>query len=136
VGANYRHLRFATANVHILSPLFEYYFRKPFWLTGTLYGSRTELLPSGRVDYKGAFLVRYFHQVSPHWILNLGYARGNEVFSVVSIDRLGNFHSNTYITGVAWKPSNSTTVNFDYAYQNRSNGAHVQSLGLGLALRK
>jgi YaiO family outer membrane protein len=136
LGADYRHLRFTSANVHILSPSFEYYFKKPFWLTGTLYGSRTELKPSGIVDYKATFLARYFHQVSPHWILNAGYARGSEVLSDLSIDRLGEFRSNTYIGGVAWKPSHSITFDSYYAYQNRSNGSHVQSLGLSLTLRK
>jgi YaiO family outer membrane protein len=136
LGADYRHLRFPSANVDILGPSFEYYFKKPFWLTGALYGSRTELMPSGIVDYKAAFLARYFHQVSPHWILNAGYARGSEVLPNLSIDGLGTFRSNTYIGGVAWKPSHSITFDFYYAYQNRSNGAHVQSLGLSLALRK
>ena len=133
IGADYRRLRFTSANVSIVGPSFEYYFQKPVWMTGALYRSRTELTGTGTVDSRTASLVRYFQQVSPRWIWNGGYARGSDVFPDLSIDRLGTFRSNIFIGGVTWKGPNSVTVDLHYDYENRSNGTHVQSLGLSVS---
>ena len=134
VAVDYRALHFDAARVQIVAPSFEYYFKRA-WLTGTLYGSRTKVMESGRIDHRGSFLVRYFHQVSPSWIFNAGYARGSET-SDVSIDRLAKFDANTYIAGATWKPSGSIAIDSYYARQDRSNGTRMNSFGLSVAFRK
>lgn len=135
VSVDYRALHFDAATVQILAPSLEYYFKRSAWLTGTIYGSRTKLANSDRVDDRSAFFARYFHQVSPSWIFNAGYGRGSET-SDLSIDRLAKFDANTYIAGATWKPSGSIAIDSHYARQDRSNGTHVNSFGLSVAFRK
>jgi hypothetical protein len=68
--------------------------------------------------------------------MHLGYARGNESFAGLSIDRIGRFRANTYLTGVDVRATSACSIGFSYAYQWRSNGARQQTFAIGLSLRK
>lgn len=137
VGAGYRYLRFSAARVHVLSPSLEYYFKKPVWLRATYYRSWTDLRSSGSPDsVNNSFLVQYNQQPTKWLVAYLGYARGNESFFDLSIDRVGKFQANTYIAGLDFKLAPWLSLGPSYAYQRRLGGAQQKSLGVSLTIRE
>lgn len=137
LGADYRYLRFATARVHVLSPSFEYYLKEPLWLRAAYYRSWTAFRSIASPDSaNNSFLVQYNQQATKWLVAHLGYARGNESFLDLSVDRLGKFQANTYIAGLEFKLSPRFSLGPSYAYQRRLGGAQQKSFGISLTIRE
>lgn len=137
LGADYRYLRFVTARVNVLSPSFEYYLKKPVWLRAAYYRSWTAFRSITSLDSaNNSFLVQYNQQATKWLVAHLGYARGNESFLNLSIDRLGKFQANTYIAGLEFKLSPTLSLGPSYEYQRRLDGAQQKSFGISLTIRE
>ncbi|PYS28411.1 MAG: hypothetical protein DMG11_12750 [Acidobacteria bacterium] len=135
-GGDYRYLRFASSRVHVASPSMEYYFERPVWVQAALFTAWTDdNVPGHSRIATQSFGVRYNHQIAP-LVLHAGYARGNESYSALSIDRLGRFRANTFIGGVDFKPVSSLTFGTFYSYQRRDSGSTQNSFGISLTVRK
>lgn len=137
LSTDYRHMRFDNAVVHVVSPAVEYYFEKPIWLQASIYQAWTDYAVSGHpIAGSRSFSIRYNQQLSEAVLLHLGYARGNESFSALSVDRLGKFEANTFTTAADFKISPSYVTGIFYSYQKRSMGLEQSSVGVSLTLRK
>jgi YaiO family outer membrane protein len=137
VSTDYRHMRFSNALVHVASPSIEYYFEKPVWLQAAFYQAWTRYAAPGLpVAGSRAFSVRYNHQLNRAMLFHAGYARGNESFSALSVDRLGKFEAKTVTGGIDFRTSSSFVTGVFYSYQFRSTGSHQKSAGISLTLRK
>jgi len=135
--ADYRFLRFRAADVYLISPALSYYFATPAWLTATIYNSWTTWRAAEAPgSTHQSWLVRYYRQVAKPVILHAGYARGNESFVALSIDRLGLFQANTYLAGAAVRFSPGYSAELYGAYQTRSNGSRQTSFGVNFMVRQ
>ncbi len=135
--ADYRHLRFATSRVHVAAPGIEYYFEKPIWIQATLYQTWTKNEEFG--DHQVAnlsYAARYNQQLATPLVLHLGYARGNEAVSALSVDRIGKFRADTYTVGADVVASSKIAIGGFYAHQRRSNKTRQHSLGISLTFRQ
>lgn len=137
LSSDYRHMRFNDALVHVVSPSVEYYFEKPIWLQAGIHQAWTDYAVPGRpIAGTRSFSIRYNQQLNEAVLLHLGYARGNESFSALSVDRLGKFEANTFTTAADFKISPSYATGIFYSYQKRSTGPQQSSFGVSLTLRK
>jgi len=136
VGADYRYLGFEADQAHVLSPFIEYYFESPAWVRAVFYKSWTEFQLSGVVESNESFMLHYFQQINQPMLVNVGFARGSESFSALSVDRLGQFVANTYLGGVDFTLTPAYSVGFHYSYQGRSDGNSQNTFGIGLTIRE
>ena len=136
VSTDYRHMRFSNAFVHVVSPSIEYYFERPVWLQATLYQAWTRHAAPGLSAGSRSFSIRYNHQLNTAMLLHAGFARGNESFSALSVDRLGKFEAKTVTGGIDFRISPSFVTGVFYSYQFRSTGSHQKSVGISLTLKK
>ncbi len=137
VSTDYRHMRFSDALVHVASPSIEYYFEKPISLQATFYQAWTRYAAPGlSMAISRSFSIRYSHQLNRVMLFHAGYARGNESFSALSVDRLGKFEAKTLSGGIDFRISRSYVTGVFYSYQFRSTGSHQKSAGIRLTLRK
>lgn len=136
-GVDYRLLRFAEARVNAISPSLEYYFRQPIWLQVVLNRTWTSFRQTPGLDAADfSFVAQYHQQVTSFARIRAGYARGNESYAGVSIDRLGRFEANTWIAGGDFKLSPSFSVGPFCAFQYRSNDRRQQTFGFNLTVRR
>lgn len=137
IGADYRELSFADGRVHVASPSLEYYFTKhPAWAQAVWSHSWTEFTAAGARAQDDSILLRYHHDVARPLAAHFGYARGNESFAGLSIDRIGRFRANTYIGGVDIRLRSVCSIGFSYADQWRSNGARQRTFAIGMSLQQ
>jgi YaiO family outer membrane protein len=137
VNGDYRRLEFAGVHVDVASPGLEYYVpHRSLWLSATMFQSWTRFDRSPAAVSNRAFAVQCRQQVAAPAALRIGYARGNESFAAVSIDRIGTFLANTYFGGVDIRITAASNLTTSYAFQQRSNGAVAHTVGIGLNLRR
>lgn len=137
LSTDYRHMRFNDAVVRVVSPSIEYYFEKPRWLQATFYQAWTDYTAPGLpIAGTRSLSIRYNQQLNEAILLHARYARGNESFSALSVDRLGKFGANTFTTAADFKISPSYMTSVFYSYQKRSTGSHQNSFGISLTVRK
>jgi len=134
LDGDYRYLGFKAAEAHIAEPSLSYYFAKPRWIQVTSYSAWTRVGTSGH--FTNSWLFRYYQQVTRPLRLHAGYARGNESFEALSIDKLSVFEANTYLAGADVDFSRTLTAGLFCVHQRRSNGFRETSAGFSLTLRK
>ena len=95
-----RYLDFAGARVWIVAPAISVDLNDDVALAVRYYRSESEFRPFGRRagNDSGAVIGRW--QAARRLSLSAAYARGNESFDIVSVDRLGRFRADTVAGGV------------------------------------
>lgn len=138
VGADYRNLQLVDALVHVASPGVEYYVaHRPVWLQAVFSESWTRFdAPVQAHARNSSVLLRYNQQVGDPLVLHVGYAKGDESFAALSIDRLGSFRANTYSGGVDVRIDPARLLAISYADQERSSGARERTLEISVKFRK
>ena len=135
-GLDYRHLEFSDARVDFLVPSLEYYFERPAWIRVAYSQSWTRFDDSPEPAGNESFTGNYYHGMANPLLLRLGYAYGNESFTGLSVDRIGNFSAHTYIGGLDIEISQNAEIGMAYAYQDRQDGGFQHSVRLHLRLRR
>jgi YaiO family outer membrane protein len=138
LNADYRRLDFADAHVNVATPGVEYYVaHRPVRLSASLSESRTRFTAGGRPTAANhSFMIQYHQQVAAPAALRVGYARGNESFAALSIDQIGTFRANTVLGGFDIRLTPASSLSASYTFQQRSNGATQQTVGLGVSVRR
>jgi YaiO family outer membrane protein len=135
VSGDYRQLRFQDPLVHVASPSFEYYFEHPGWVRISAHRSwthyRTTTTPN---TTENAFDVRYSRQLGSRFVGTLGYARGNESYRDLSIDRVGSVEANTYMLGVTANLSRRLSTRVSYSHRQSSGGNDQDGIDFSLTL--
>jgi len=136
-SADYRQLRFEDPVIHVVSPSIEYYFERSAWVRVAFYRSWTRHRTTADPDTaQEAFAVQYNHQLGT-WVVGfVGYARGNESYSDLSIDRIGSFDANSYTFGGTIRVTDGFSTRTFYSHQQRSTGNDQDSFGVSLTFRR
>lgn len=135
VSGDYRHLRFEDPVVHVVSPALEYYFERPAWIRLAFFRSWSHHRISPTPDVTdNAFAVQYNHRFGTRMTGFAGYARGNESYADLSIDRVGSIAANTYSVGGTLALSNTISTRVFYSYREASGGNDQNSFGVSLTL--
>ncbi len=134
---DYRLMRFHTADVHMASPELAYYFTKPVWLTLGFDNSWTEWRTfAAPQSVNHSWLGQYYQQISRKVVLHAGYARGNEDFETLTIDRLGAFLADTYLAGADVKVTHAYSAELFGAYEARDDHQHEISFGVNFTVKQ
>ncbi len=134
---DYRLMRFHTADVHMASPELAYYFTKPVWLTLGFDNSWTEWRTFAAPQaVNHSWLGQYYQQISRKVVLHAGYARGNEDFETLTIDRLGAFLADTYLAGADLKITHAYSAELFGAYEARDDHQHQISFGVNFTVKQ
>ncbi len=134
-GFDYQFLGFSATDVDVGAATLEFHFTDLSRLQGKFYKSWTQFGETRTRVANESVLVRYWRPVQEGLLVNVGYARGNESFSAVSIDQLGDFDANTYLGGIQIDLSPELAVTADVALQDRSNGTSQSTFAVGFILR-
>jgi YaiO family outer membrane protein len=115
-----RYLNFAGARVWIVAPSISVDLSDYVTIAARYYRSESEFLPSGQRagNHSGAVMGRW--QAAPRLSLSAAYARGNESFDILSIDRLGRFRADTVAGGVRIDLRSLMSVGLGVEHQWRS----------------
>ncbi len=132
---DYRFLHFSTADVHIVNPSLEYYFERPIWIAGRFYQTWTEF-PQGGSTGTQSYLIQYNQQFIETLTTHIGYAYGNESFSLFTSDRLGQFTAKTIFGGAAFELSRDCKLAGFYSYQARSDNQQLDTFSVSLTIRR
>lgn len=134
---DYRFVKFMGGLSHIVGPTLEYYRGNGDWLQASLSRSWTSFQnpPAPRAANTG-YSLRYNRQVSEPILVYLAYARGTESSPALSIDRLTSFSADTIAAGLRWRLSETYSLDFYGARQNRSNDTREDILGMSLTARR
>ena len=136
-GFDYTYLHFSIANVHMLMPSLEYYFREyPVWLRFVFFETVTEFTNGGGTNSTQSYLFQY-NQAFSEWLTgHIGYAYGAESFSSFTSDRIGSFVGNTVFgsADVALSPQYSVGVFGNR--QARSNDSRLAAFGVQVTIRQ
>jgi YaiO family outer membrane protein len=129
VGFHQAH--FATADVSVLSPGITIALSDQISVGGRYHLAMTDFSGSDRDTSHSALLrgsVTPWRRVG----FSVTYARGNEDFETLTIDRIGSFSANTAAAGARVDLSTLTTLSAAYEHQWRSTGITVRRLTFAL----
>jgi YaiO family outer membrane protein len=115
-----RYLNFAAARVWIVAPSISVDLSDYVTIAARYYRSESEFLTSGQRagNNSGAIMGRW--QAAPRLSLSAAYARGNESFDILSLDRLGRFRADTLAGGVRIDLRSLTSVGLGVEHQWRT----------------
>lgn len=115
-----RYLDFAGARVWIVAPSLAVDVTDEVALAARYYYSRSRFLPSGQTagNHSAAIMGRW--QAARRVSLSAAYARGNESFDILSIDRLGRFRADTLAGGVRLDLKSLLTLGVGVEHQWRT----------------
>jgi YaiO family outer membrane protein len=138
IGADYRQVNFADVRVHVASPSLEYYFvNRPAWAQAVWSHSWTDFDTQAAVRaHNDSLLLRYNEPIGRTLVVSVGYARGNESFAALSIDRIGRFGANTYMGAVDLRVTSRCSIGLSFADQRRSSGTRQRTFATTLSLRQ
>jgi YaiO family outer membrane protein len=127
-----RFLDFAGARVWIVAPSISVDLTDDVALALRYYRSESEFLPSGQRagNDSGAVMARW--QATRRLSLSAAYARGNESFDILSVDRLGRFRADTVAGGARVDLRSLTSVGVGVEHQWRSGDRRVTRVTLDL----
>lgn len=115
-----RYLDFAGARVWILAPSISVDLNDNVAVAARYYRSESEFLPLGQraSNDSGAIMGRW--QASRRLSLSAAYARGNESFDILSVDRLGRFRADTIAGGARIDLRSLTSLGLGVEHQWRT----------------
>jgi hypothetical protein len=127
-----RFLDFAGARVWIIAPSISVDLTDNVALAVRYYRSESEFLPSGQRagNDSGALIGRW--QAARRLSLSAAYARGNESFDILSVDRLGRFRADTVAGGVRVDLRSLTSLGLGVEHQWRSGDRRITRVTLDL----
>ena len=127
-----RYLDFAGARVWIVAPAISVDVNDNVALAVRYYRSESEFLPFGRRagNDSGAIIGRW--QAARRLSLSAAYARGNESFDIVSVDRLGRFRADTVAGGVRIDLRSLTSVAVGVEHQWRTGDRQLTRVTVDL----
>jgi YaiO family outer membrane protein len=127
-----RFLDFAGARVWIIAPSISVDLTDNVALAVRYYRSESEFLPSGQRagNDSGALMGRW--QAARRLSLSAAYARGNESFDILSVDRLGRFRADTVAGGVRVDLRSLTSLGLGVEHQWRSGDRRITRVTLDL----
>ena len=127
-----RVLDFAGARVWIVAPSISVDLTDNVAVAVRYYRSESEFLPSGQRagNDSGAVMGRW--QASRRLSLSAAYARGNESFDILSVDRLGRFRADTVAGGARIDLRSLTSVGVGVEHQWRSGDRRIARITLDL----
>jgi YaiO family outer membrane protein len=137
-GFDYTYLHFSVANVYMLMPSMEYYFRRyPIWLRFVFFQTVTSFTASGGGNTSTQSYLFQYSEALTEWLTgHVGYAYGAESFSSFTSDRLGTFVGNTVFGSVDFALSPQYSISFFGNRQARSNGQRLASIGVQVMIRQ
>ncbi len=115
-----RYLDFAGARVWILAPSISVDLTDNVAVAARYYRSESEFLPVGQraANDSGAIMARW--QAARRLSLSGAYARGNESFDILSVDRLGRFRADTVAGGLRIDLRSLTSLGLGVEHQWRT----------------
>jgi YaiO family outer membrane protein len=133
VGA-LRFARFSTASVWVLSPGITVPLTERLTIVGRYYASVTtfESGAGGIVNHSARISLR--RRLRQRLWLEGGYARGNESFETLTVDRIGRFQADTIAAGVRIDKASLASFTAATEYQ-RSDGRNLVRLTAGVTQR-
>lgn len=135
LSGDYRQLRFEGPLVHVASPSLEYYFEHPGWVRVALYRSWTRYRTTATQDTSdAAFAIQYNRQLGSRFTGSVAYARGNESYGDLSIDKVGSLEANTYTIGGTMNWTRRLSTRIYYSHRQASNDNDQDGFGLSLTI--
>jgi YaiO family outer membrane protein len=127
-----RFLDFEGARVWVVAPSISIDVTDNVALAARYYRSQAEFLGSGQRagNDSGAIMGRW--QASRRLSLSAAYARGNESFDILSVDRLGRFRADTVAGGVRVDLRSLTSLGVGVEHQWRSGNRQLTRVTLDL----
>ena len=127
-----RYLDFLGAQVWIVAPAISVDLNDYVTLAVRYYRSESEFEPFGRRagNDSGAVIGRW--QAARRLSLSAAYARGNESFDIVSVDRLGRFRADTVAGGARIDLRSLTSIGVGVEHQWRSGDRQLTRVTLDL----
>ena len=127
-----RYLDFLGARVWIVAPSISVDLNDNVALAVRYYRSESEFLPAGRRagNDSGAIMGRW--QVARRLSLSAAYARGNESFDILSVDRLGRFRADTVAGGARIDLRSLTSVGLGVEHQWRTGDRQLTRVTIDL----
>jgi YaiO family outer membrane protein len=134
-SGDYRQLRFEDPVVHVLSPSVEYYLESPASIRISFYRSWTRHRASTTPAFAdSALAIQYNHEILRRVTGFAAYARGNESFGDLSIDRIGSVGANTYTLGGILGITDRLSSRVYYSHRQVSSGGDQNSFGVSLTI--
>jgi YaiO family outer membrane protein len=100
VSGSVRFAHFSTADVWIASPGLTFWLNERTALSGRYFFSSTAFSQSDQTVGNHSGRVSARMRIRPRWWIDGGYARGNESFETLTVDRLGRFKADTFSAGI------------------------------------
>jgi YaiO family outer membrane protein len=127
-----RYLHFAAARVWIVAPSISVDLSDDVAIAVRYYRSESTFEPSGQRagNDSGAVMGRW--QVAPRLSLSAAYARGNESFDILSLDRLGRFRADTVAGGARIDLRSLTSVGVGVEHQWRTGDRQLTRVTIDL----
>jgi YaiO family outer membrane protein len=127
-----RYLHFAAARVWIIAPSIAVDVTDDVALAVRYYRSESEFLPSGQTAGNHSLALMGRWQTTRRIGLSGAYARGNESFDILSIDRLGRFRADTLAGGVRFDLASLTSLAVGVEHQWRTGDRQLTRLTFDL----
>jgi YaiO family outer membrane protein len=115
-----RYLDFLGARVWIVAPSISIDLNDNVALALRYYRSESEFLPAGRRAGNNSAAIMGRWQAAPRLSLSAAYARGNESFDILSVDRLGRFRADTVAGGARIDLRSLTSLGLGVEHQWRT----------------
>ncbi len=127
-----RYLDFLGARVWIVAPSISVDLNDNVTLALRYYRSESEFVPAGQRagNDSGAIMGRW--QAARRLSLSAAYARGNESFDILSVDRLGRFRADTVAGGVRIDLSSLTSLGLGVEHQWRTGDRQLTRITLDI----
>jgi YaiO family outer membrane protein len=127
-----RYLDFAGARVWIIAPSISIDVNDNVAIAARYYRSESEFLPLGQraANDSGAIMARW--QAARRLSLSGAYARGNESFDILSVDRLGRFRADTVAGGVRIDLRSLTSLGLGVEHQWRTGDRQLTRITIDL----
>jgi YaiO family outer membrane protein len=129
-----RFARFSTASVWVAAPGLMVPLDEHLTIIGRYYASLTTFEQSGQsvLNHSGRLALRA--RVRQRLWVEGGYARGNESFETLTVDRIGRFRADTFAGGVRIDNASLASLNISAEYQ-RSDGRSLLRVAAGVTQR-
>jgi YaiO family outer membrane protein len=127
-----RYLHFAAARVWIVAPSIAVDVTDNVAVSMRYYRSESEFLPSGQRAANNSYAVSGRWQAMRRFGVSGAYARGNESFDILSVDRLGRFRADTLAGGFRVDLPSLTSVAVGVEHQWRSGDRQITRVTVDL----
>lgn len=129
----YRFIQVGGAEVSVVSPAVTWAYSERLSLGLRYSVSITNLGGNREPNHSGTLNGAY--RVHPRAWVSLAYARNNESFDTLSVDRVGGFHADTASGGLRYELPSLTSLSGTYEYQWRRGGIEMSRVRISIAQR-